>query len=59
LEETQDALACDAMSHDPARFETVLTGSAGVGGVYDAWRRVRAAARGERFVAEHGHRRKD
>ena len=57
LEQTQDALAGDAISRDPSRFETILTGAAGVGGVYDAWRRVRAAARGERFIAAHGHRR--
>ncbi len=54
LEATQDALALDAISRDPARFETVLRGGAGVGGWYDAWRRFRAVARGRRFVAAHG-----
>jgi hypothetical protein len=56
LEATQDELAVDAISRDPARFETMLRGSAGVGGWYDAWRRFRAVARGRRFVAEHGDR---
>jgi len=55
LEATQDALAHDAMSRDPARFETLLTGGAGVGGLYDAWRRLKAVAHGQRFVAEHGN----
>lgn len=53
LQETQDALAADAIARDPARFETVLSGGAGVGGVYDVWRRLKAAVRGKRFKAEH------
>lgn len=55
LQAAQDALADDALSRDPARFETLLAGRAGVGGVYDAWRRLRAALRGERFDPGHGH----
>lgn len=35
-------------------LETVLVGGSGVGGVYDLWRRGRAALRGERFHAAHG-----
>jgi len=54
LQAAQDALAADALSRDPARFETLLTGAAGVGGVYDLWRRIQAARRGERFNAAHG-----
>lgn len=54
LQATQDDLAADAISRDPARFETILTGAAGVGGVYDLWRRLNAVRRGDRFVAEHG-----
>lgn len=49
-----DALAASAMTRDPARFETLLDGTVGVGGVYDLWRRARAALRGERFSAGHG-----
>ena len=56
LEATQDALAVDVASRDPSGFESVLEGGAGVGGVYDLWRRVKAAARRERFVARHGGR---
>lgn len=55
LEATMAALAEDARSRDPARFEDVATGSVGIGGVYDLWRRGRAAIRGERF--EPGHER--
>ncbi len=56
LASTQDALAVDAMSRDPGRFETLLKGRAGIGGIYDGWRRVKAAASGQRFIAEHGQR---
>ncbi len=51
---TQDALAADALGRDPARFEALLGGNAGVGGVYDLWRRWKARARGESFRREHG-----
>ena len=49
-----DALAADVLSRDPARFEVLLRGQSGVGGVYDLFRRARAMVRGERFVPEHG-----
>jgi 1-acyl-sn-glycerol-3-phosphate acyltransferase len=51
---TMDALAADAIAREPGRFELVLRGRSGVGGVYDLFRRARAAARGERFEPEHG-----
>jgi 1-acyl-sn-glycerol-3-phosphate acyltransferase len=54
LAATQDALAGDALARDPARFEVLVGGGAGVGGVYDLWRRTRARLRGEVFRAEHG-----
>lgn len=54
LEETMDALAADSASRDPARFLPVLRGTAGVGGVYDLWRRARAALAGRTFHAGHG-----
>lgn len=47
LAATQDALAADVAARDPGRFTRVLAGRAGVGGVYDLWRRLRAWARGE------------
>ena len=48
-----DTLSADAVSRDPGRFETLLGGRAGVGGVYDLFRRVRAVATGRRFAAGH------
>lgn len=48
-----DQLADDAISRDPARFELLLEGSAGVGGIYDAWRRLKAWGSGQRFDAAH------
>lgn len=53
LAETMDQLARDVVSRDPERFETVLTGRAGVGGVYDAWKSVAAVARGGRWDPAH------
>jgi 1-acyl-sn-glycerol-3-phosphate acyltransferase len=54
LATTQDALAAEARARDPAAFQVVLGGRAGVGGIYDIWRRLRAWLRGERFHPEHG-----
>lgn len=54
MESTQDRLAHHAINRDPAAFETLLCGKAGVGGVYDLWRRARAAAKGESFTVHHG-----
>lgn len=53
LQTAQDKLAMDAMSRDPERFSSVLSGSAGVGFAYDAWRRVKALVRGRSFSAAH------
>lgn len=54
LEAAQDALAAEALARDPETFESLVGGSAGVGGLYDLWRRLRAKLRGEAFRAEHG-----
>jgi diapolycopene oxygenase len=54
LAATQDVLAVDALSRDPRRFETLVGGKVGVGGVYDLWRRLKALLRGHRFRAGHG-----
>jgi 1-acyl-sn-glycerol-3-phosphate acyltransferase len=51
LEITMEALADDARARDQGRFILLQEGSAGVGGVYDLWRRARAWATGERFDA--------
>jgi 1-acyl-sn-glycerol-3-phosphate acyltransferase len=56
LAHTMDALAADVIARDPGRFELVLRGRSGVGGIYDLSRRARAALRGERFEPEHGGR---
>lgn len=53
LAATQDALAIDAISRDPARFETMARGKTGAGGAYDAWRRLTARLRGEKFDPRH------
>jgi 1-acyl-sn-glycerol-3-phosphate acyltransferase len=57
LTDTMDRLAADGMSRDSARFEPLLSGEAGVGGVYDLWRRAKALVRGERFQPQHGRER--
>jgi 1-acyl-sn-glycerol-3-phosphate acyltransferase len=54
LEEAMDDLAAAAVARDPGPFETILGGAAGVGGIYDLWRRLRARLRGEAFRREHG-----
>jgi 1-acyl-sn-glycerol-3-phosphate acyltransferase len=54
LERAMDELRADAVRQDPAAFQTLLGGQAGVGGVYDLWRRAAALLRGRRFAAEHG-----
>ena len=53
LEATQDPLAEQARRRDPSAFTTLIGGTAGVGGVYDPWRRLRARIRGEAFDPEH------
>jgi 1-acyl-sn-glycerol-3-phosphate acyltransferase len=44
LAETMDSLAEAAVSREPARFRSLLRGRAGVGGIYDVWRRLAALA---------------
>lgn len=56
LEAAMDRLARDAIARDPGRFVSLLEGRAGVGGIYDLWRRAKAAIRGERFDPAHGGR---
>ena len=54
LTETMDGLAEQAITRDPDMFDVILKGRVGIGGVYDAWRRAKSAARGEKFVPDHG-----
>ncbi|MHA3769907.1 lysophospholipid acyltransferase family protein [Verrucomicrobiota bacterium sgz303538] len=53
LMKTQDALAQDSLARSVSGFTNLLSGSSGVGGIYDSWRKLRSWMRGERFVAEH------
>lgn len=53
LIKTQDSLAQDSQAREVLGFTNLLSGSSGVGGIYDRWRRLRSWLRGERFVAEH------
>jgi len=54
LTETMDALAEESVSRDPGRFRTLVLGRAGVGGLYDRWRKVKAWSRGRAFDPAHG-----
>lgn len=56
LAATQDALAHDVRARDPSRFERLLGGDVGVGGIYDAWRRLKAWAGGQTFRPAHSGR---
>lgn len=53
LTATQDALAAEARSRDAGRFVPLLRGGGGVGGLYDAFRRLIFWGRGRHFRAEH------
>jgi 1-acyl-sn-glycerol-3-phosphate acyltransferase len=48
LESALDALTLEALARDTARFEVLAGGSAEVGGIHDAWRRLKARFQGER-----------
>ncbi|GJE27342.1 lysophospholipid acyltransferase family protein [Methylobacterium organophilum] len=48
-----DRLSQDVIARDPGRFEPVLAGRSGIGGVYDGWRRLVALARGRSFDPAH------
>ncbi|HEY1190911.1 MAG TPA: lysophospholipid acyltransferase family protein [Gemmata sp.] len=51
-----DALRTEAIARDPNAFTDLLTGRAGVGGVYDSWRRLKSWARGHKFDPAHDAR---
>lgn len=48
-----DVLNAETQSRDPAKFTTILGGTAGVGGVYDAFRRGAAFVSGQKFDPSH------
>lgn len=56
LQGTMDDLAGEAATRDAERFESLLAGEVGVGGIYDSWRRTKAWYQGKSFVASHGDR---
>jgi 1-acyl-sn-glycerol-3-phosphate acyltransferase len=53
LQEAMDALAAESAARNPAAFQKLFRGTAGVGGIYDVWRRVRAMLAGQQFNARH------
>lgn len=53
LTATMDRLADDVIARDPTRFEPLLSGAKGVGGIYDVIRRARAMLGGRRFDPAH------
>ena len=54
LSDTMNALAADSIQRNHNRFRIVVSGKAGIGGIYDVWRRLKANLRGRNFRAEHG-----
>lgn len=54
LTTAQDTLAHAACQQNPELFTTLLAGNAGVGGVYDVWRALRARLGGGTFRKTHG-----
>lgn len=53
LAEAQDVLAEEAASRETLLFQDLIKGKAGVGGVFDCWRRLKAWMTGKRFQVEH------
>ncbi len=53
LSRTMDALAAESATRNPALFRPLVRGGAGVGGIYDSWRWLRATAGGRRFDPSH------
>lgn len=56
LEAALDQLRDDSVMRNEEAFRVVLRGSAGIGGTYDWWRRIRAKLSGQTFHAEHGRK---
>jgi 1-acyl-sn-glycerol-3-phosphate acyltransferase len=50
----QEELATLAVTRDPSHFQALVEGAAGIGTVYDLWRRMRSGMHGRRYEAEHG-----
>ena len=56
LARSMDTLAAESIQREPSLFRTLLRGGAGVGGIYDLYRRSRALAAGRRFDPRHEQR---
>jgi hypothetical protein len=54
LEAVQEQLAEAACRRERQDFAVLLRGRAGIGGVYDLWRRLRARLGGQTFRQAHG-----
>jgi 1-acyl-sn-glycerol-3-phosphate acyltransferase len=54
IERSLDRLATLSTQRDRQAFEVMLSGSAGIGGIYDLWRGLRARGAGRRFTRQHG-----
>ncbi len=53
LTRTMDVLAAESAARDPRLFQPLMRGAAGVGGVYNLYRRLRAMATGRRLDISH------
>ena len=53
LAATMDALAVQSMARNAGLFQPLVRGGTGVGGIYDGYRRARAALTGQRFDPSH------
>jgi 1-acyl-sn-glycerol-3-phosphate acyltransferase len=53
LTSTMDALAAESSQRNPAMFQKLFSGTAGVGGIYDIWRRLRALILRQPFSPRH------
>lgn len=59
LTASMDVLAAESATRDPALFVPLLSGTSGVGGIYDIWRRLKAWSRGRRAQLSHEVPRRD
>jgi 1-acyl-sn-glycerol-3-phosphate acyltransferase len=51
---TLDELTMLALERDPHTFTTILSGSGGIGGIYELWKRLTCAVTGKPYHHDHG-----
>ncbi len=56
LTQASEALAADSQQREPRRFRRLMQGSAAVGPIYSAYRRVRSVLTGQAIDVSHGGR---